>query len=261
MDHETKGSLGCQLLPKIITLIAFFALWQLLTMAGAISTEVVHSPMQLMTTGQELVRTGELWYHIFISVKRVLIGFLIASVLGVSSGLVFAASRRASTYLTSLIELLRPIPPIAWIPIAILWFGIGDPPSYFIVTIGAFFPIFVNALNGICSVHPSLVLAAMCLGADRKMLLINVLLPAALPSIMTGLRVGLGIAWTSVIAAELVGAQSGLGYMIQLNRILLQTDKIVVGMISIGVIGSLMNQGMFAIERRWLVWQEVFLNE
>ena len=207
------------------------------------------------------MNTGELWVHIFISVKRVLVGFLIASVLGVLFGLGFAASRRATAYLISLIELLRPIPPIAWIPLAILWFGIGDPPSYFIVTIGAFFPIFVNAFNGIRSVHPSHVLAAKCLGADRKLLLTNVLLPAALPSIMTGLRVGLGIAWTSVIAAELVGAQSGLGYMIQLNRILLHTDKIVVGMISIGVIGSLMNHGMLALERRWLVWQEVILNE
>lgn len=244
--------------PKIVTFLVFLSVWQVLAAWGILNTKILPPPTQLIVTVQEMFASGELWTHSIFSVQRVLVGFFTAAIIGVAAGLILGATNRLSLYLTPLIELLRPIPPIAWIPLAILWFGIGDRPSYFIVALGAFFPIFINTFKGIRSVHPSHILAARCLGADRRLLLTDILIPSALPYILTGLRIGIGIAWTSVIAAELVGAQSGLGYMIQLNRILLQTDKIVVGMISIGVIGMAMNQGMVLLERRWLVWEEAY---
>ncbi len=244
------------LFPRLAGIVSFLLIWQWLSASNIIDARILAPPSQLIVTLQEMARTGELGLHVLSSVKRVLIGFFIASCSGVSLGLILGSSGRTANYWTPIIELLRPIPPIAWIPLAILWFGIGDRPSFFIVALGAFFPIFVNAFKGIRSVHPSLILAAKSLGADRKLLLTDVLVPAALPYIMTGLRVGLGIAWTSVIAAELVGAQSGLGYMIQTNRILLRTDKIVVGMILIGTIGLIMNQAMIALDHRWLKWQQ-----
>ena len=244
------------LLPKVVSVSALITIWQLLVWTGWANTKIIPPPLQLISATRQLISTGELGVHVLASSRRVVVGFLIASVCGVSSGLILGSSRRLSDCITPLIELLRPIPPIAWIPLAILWFGIGDRPAFFIVALGAFFPIFINSFAGIWSVSHSHIAAARCLGADRRLLLTDVLIPAALPHILTGLRIGLGIAWTSVIAAELVGAQSGLGYMIQTNRILLRTDKIVVGMAMIGVVGLFMNTGMVALENRWLKWKK-----
>lgn len=247
-----------QAAPRLASVAVVIALWQLLAWVGWINTQILPAPWQLAATAWEMTRSGELPVHVLDSTRRVLVGFLLAAAVGLTLGLALGAGRRLDRYLHPLVELLRPIPPIAWIPLAILWFGIGDQPAYFIVTLGAFFPIFVNSYHGIRQVHPLYIRAAQCLGATRRLLITDVLLPAALPAILTGLRVGIGVAWTSVIAAELVGAQSGLGYMIQTNRILLRTDKIVVGMLAIGVVGLLINQSLGVLERRWrwLAWQQ-----
>ncbi len=244
--------------PRLASVGVVILLWQLLAWAGWINTQVLPPPRQLAATTWEMALSGELITHILASTRRVLVGFMLAVGIGLTVGLALGAGRRLDRYLSPLVELLRPIPPIAWIPLAILWFGIGDQPAYFIVTLGAFFPIFVNSYHGIRQVHPLYIRAAQCMGATRRLLITDVLLPAALPAILTGLRVGIGVAWTSVIAAELVGAQSGLGYMIQTNRILLRTDKIVVGMLAIGVVGLVINQGVTLLERRWrwLAWQQ-----
>jgi NitT/TauT family transport system permease protein len=153
------------------------------------------------------------------------------------------------------LEVLRPIPGIAWIPLAILWFGIGDSSSYFIVAIACFFPIFISAYIAIMSVDRRYLEMARSLGAPRWGQALQVMLPAALPRIMTGLRVGLGVAWMTVIAAELVAARSGLGYMIELNRSLIQTPAVLVGMIVIGVLGFLMATLLEVVERVVLHWE------
>jgi ABC-type nitrate/sulfonate/bicarbonate transport system permease component len=225
-------------------------------MAGVINTLILPPPSRLFEQSLIMIASGELWQHVSASTLRVLVGFLLAALLGIGMGLLLGMSRPLDRYFGVLIELLRPIPPIAWIPIAILWFGIGNRPAYFIVFLGGFFPVFVNTYKGVHAIHPAHILAAQCLGANRRLLLTDVIIPAALPSIVTGLRVGLGVAWASVIAAELVGAQSGLGYLIQTNRILLRTDKIIVGIFAIGALGFAMNQLMLVLEKRLLVWQE-----
>ena len=245
-----------RLLHKFLFLIILLSLWQFMAVKGYINTHILPSPSQLCFTSIEMLQTGELLKNVVYSIQRVIIGFSIASLTGISFGLLLGTSRILKKFFYFYIELLRPIPPIAWIPLAILWFGIGDIPAYFIVSLGAFFPIFVNSFNGLQSVHPSYIQAARSLGANFSLILTDVMLPAALPYIMVGLRIGLGVAWTSVIAAELVGAQSGLGYMIQTNRIILRTDKILVGMIVIGFVGYVMNYGMSTLESRFLCWQE-----
>jgi len=242
-------------------IITIILLWQLLALFGSLNTKILPPPIHLLNTIKEMALSGEIWLHILFSLKRVIIGFTFGLIAGIFVGVLLGVSKKMENQLNLVIELLRPVPPIAWIPIAILWFGIGDKPAYFIVAVGSFFPVFINTFKGIRFVNPAYIRAANCLGADKKLLMTDILLPSALPYIITGLRIGIGIAWTSVIAAELVGAQSGLGYMIQLNRILLQTDKIIVGMAMIGCIGYLMNMGLLILEKKVLIWIEVSNDE
>jgi ABC-type nitrate/sulfonate/bicarbonate transport system permease component len=151
-------------------------------------------------------------------------------------------------------EMLRPIPPIAWIPLAILWFGISDQQNHFIIFLGIFFPLLINTITGVKNVEPNIVRAARCLGASDLDVLAKVVFRAALPQIVTGVRVGLGVGWMALVAAELVGATSGLGWMISDARSMLRTDIILVGMIAIGIAGLLIDQGLRWLAKRLLPW-------
>jgi NitT/TauT family transport system permease protein/sulfonate transport system permease protein len=236
-------------------------MWEVSGYFGLINVNVIPSPSTLITSLVSMVTSGVLFVDVMESIKRVGVGFLFASVLGVTGGVVAAHWRRGFAYVSPVLECLRPIPPIAWIPIAILWFGVGDMPAYFLVALGAFFPVFTNTYHGVSSVDRAYMEAARALGAGRKLLLRDVVLPAALPEILAGLRIGLGVGWMVVITAELVGAMSGLGYMIQLNRVLLQTQNVVAGMAVIGMIGFAMSRGMQAIERRLTLWHTTVATE
>ena len=154
------------------------------------------------------------------------------------------------------LALLRPIPPIAWVPIAILWFGLGDKPSYFVTAVAAFFPVFLNSLGGARSVEAQHLRAARCLGARKLQLLRYVYLPSSLPAVWTGLKIGLGQSWMAVVTAELVAAQSGLGHMIELNRLQLETPRVFVGMFMISVIGALMTLALGAAETWIFPWKK-----
>jgi ABC-type nitrate/sulfonate/bicarbonate transport system permease component len=183
----------------------------------------------------------------------VLGGFAIAAAIAVPLALLMAFSRRVGLLFSPIITFLRPIPPIAWIPIAILWFGIGDRPSYFITAIAAFFPIFINSYAGGHAVRPEHVHAARSLGAGPRALFLRIYLPSAMPMIATGLRIGLGQSWMAVVTAELIAAHSGLGYMIQANRLALETGLVLVGMCVIGLLGAAMSVLLEALERHVLV--------
>ncbi|MFZ5475157.1 MAG: ABC transporter permease [Myxococcota bacterium] len=184
------------------------------------------------------------------SVERVVIGYLLAVAAGLAVGAVTGLSRRLGGGLGFVLNLLRPIPPIAWVPLAILWFGLGDRSAWFIVFVGAFFPIFVNVAWPLANTPAPYLELARSLGATRWQVLTRIRLPAAAPQIVAGLRTGLGLAWTSVIAAELVGAQQGLGYRIQMHRLTLDTEGVVASMACIGLCGYLMDLGARALERR-----------
>lgn len=231
-------------------------IWQILIHLKLVNDYILPPPVNIFKALIRLAKSGELFTNLLDSIKRVLVGFLIASFLGVGSGIISGYFRKVSDALTPIFEFLRPIPPIAWIPIAILWFGLGDKPAYFIVFVGAFFPIFINSYWGIRETRITHLNVARNFGANRFIILTDVLLPDSLPRILHGLRIGLGLGWTSVIAAELVGAQSGLGYMIQLNRIMLKTENIIAGMISIGIAGLVMNYLMLMLERRLTSWNQ-----
>ena len=217
---------------------------------------VLPSPGEVFAGFKELLADGSLVRDIGASIRRVLGGFLIAAGIGVPLALLMAYVRPFRYLGLPVLALLRPIPPIAWIPIAILWFGISDRSSYFITALGAFFPIFINSLSGGLSVQKVHVHAASCLGAGRWALLRRVFLPSALPMVWTGLKIGLGQAWMAVITAELVAAQSGLGYMIQLNRLQMETPRVLVGMAVIGILGALMTSVLGWVEQRLFPWNQ-----
>ena len=243
-------------LRNIVGIFGFLATWQLLASLGVINALLLPSPLRVIEATLELLADGSLLRHVLASLDRVLIGFLVAAASGILIGLVTGWSRVTSDLLKPVIEAVRPIPPIAWTPIAILWFGVGNAPSYFLVFIGAVFPIFVNTFTAVRSIDRAHINAALCLGAGPWLLLRDVLIPASLPIIFPGLRIGLGIGWMCVVTAELIAAQSGLGYMIQQNRVLLQTPNVVAGMATIGAIGFAMSALMGVVERRIIGWSQ-----
>ena len=241
-------------LKHLVLIPAIFLFWEMGVRLHWINGNILPAPSATLHALIDLAEAGYLWRDIGASVLRVTVGFSIAAIAAVSLGLALGIWRSAATYLLPVIELLRPISVLAWIPLAILWFGLGDHSAWFIIFLGSFFPIFTNTYLGACSVAAIHLQVAQCFGASKWLFLRRVMFPSALPYIIAGLRVGLGVGWTCVIAAELIAATSGLGYMIQLARTMIETEKVMAGMIVIGIIGFLMNSGMHWLERRLIPW-------
>jgi NitT/TauT family transport system permease protein/sulfonate transport system permease protein len=244
------------LIKRISVIVIILLLWEMSARLGLLNAQILSSPSEIAHSFFQLITTRSLLFDVMYSVKRVLIGVIIGSLLGIIAALFLGLNRTVENYLGFIIEIIRPIPPIAWIPIAILWFGIGDAPAYFLVSLGAFFPLFTNIIKAIKNIESKYVNLALSLGASKSLVFRKILIPIVLPNLMTGLRVGIGVGWIIVITAEMVGAQSGLGYMIQLNRIMLQMPNVIVGMITIGIIGLLLSFAMNFIEGLIIPWQK-----
>ncbi|CAM5465741.1 Putative aliphatic sulfonates transport permease protein SsuC OS=Afipia felis OX=1035 GN=ssuC_1 PE=3 SV=1 [Afipia felis] len=234
---------------------AVIVLWEALAAMDVINPLLLPPPTVLFHTMYDMLVDGSMLVHAAASLQRVVVGFIIAAIVGIAFGVVLGWWTSASDFIRPIVEALRPIPPIAWTPLAILWFGVGNAPSYFLVFIGAVFPIFVNTFAAVKGLDRTQVNAALCLGANSRLLITDVVIPAALPIIFPGLRIALGVGWMCVVAAELIAAQSGLGYMIQQSRMLLQTNNVLAGMIVIGVIGFAMNAGMVWLEHFLIPWK------
>ncbi|MBS0446322.1 MAG: ABC transporter permease [Proteobacteria bacterium] len=215
---------------------------------------LIPPPSEVLHAAITMARSGELLTHVVASSQRVLIAWALVVVTAVPLGIAMGWSTRFNRYVDPLIELLRPIPPLAWIPISILWFGIGITQNLFIIMIGVFFPVLLNTIHGVRGIEPVLIRAARNLGAPPRKLLTRVVLMGALPAIFNGIRIGLGVAWMVLVAAELVAATSGLGYMIQDARNFLRTDIIFMGMFMIGFMGILMDVVLRFLARPLLSW-------
>lgn len=249
---------GARLLSPVLAVLA----WQALASSGLIPAYKLPSPLAVLRGMQDLISLGMppghlLHNHIFHSLQRVFQGYFIAILIGIPLGLLMGWFRWLSTTLEPLVEMLRPVPPLAWIPIAILWFGIGNQSAAFIIFLGAFFPILLNTINGVRTIDPILIEAARTLHASQRFIFLKVLLPGAFPSIFTGLRIGLGIGWMTLVAAEFTGVRQGygLGYMIMTARDIQRPDQIVAGMVVIGLIGLSIDAGLRLLERRLLRWR------
>lgn len=235
--------------------ILVIVVWQGLYELGLIKALTLPPPSMVVDAFWSLASSGELLKHIEISLLRVLEGFVMAGglaiVLGIGIG-IFSSLGRACDLI---IQLIKPIPPIAWIPLAILWFGIDEESKIFIIFLGAFFPILINVIDGVRGTDHRLVEVAEILETSSWELVYKVILPSSLPAVMTGLRVGLGIAWMCVVAAELIAASRGMGYLIMDARQLSQTDVVLTGMITIGILGKLMDSLLKLLERRIISWK------
>lgn len=250
-----RGLVSPRLLRALAGLTALFALWQFVVSAGLVNPIVLPAPLSVADTLWRMARDGSMALHALASLERVVVGFLIAAVVGTALGIALGWWPAVADVVRPVVEVFRPIPPIAWTPLAILWFGVGSAPSYFLVFMGAVFPVFVNTYAAVRGLDRVQVNAARCLGAPPRMLFLDVILPASLPIVFPGLRIALGVGWMCVVAAELIAAQSGLGYMIQQSRMLLQTQSVLAGMIIIGALGFLMNAGMLWLERVLIPWK------
>jgi ABC-type nitrate/sulfonate/bicarbonate transport system permease component len=211
------------------------------------------APSQIAVGAWELLSSGELIRHAIDSLKREAVAFLWALV-AIPLGIAMGWWKAVNAQIDPLVEVLRPVPPLAWIPLSILWFGIGDTQNQFIIFLGMFFPILLNTIAGVKNIEPNLVRAAQCLGASEGRVLRRVVFRAALPQILTGIRIGLGVGWMALVAAELVGANSGLGFLINDARTLLRTDYVIVGMFTIGLVGLAIDRAIRIIGRRLMPW-------
>ncbi|WPB55572.1 ABC transporter permease [Xylophilus sp. GOD-11R] len=235
-------------------LVAFFALWQLLSVLGFINSFMLPSPWGVLEALWVMLQDGTLMTNLGASLLRVAVGYCLAMVVGLSLGFLCGSVRQVSDFVRPVIEALRPIPPLAWVPISILWFGLGDASAYFLVFLGCVFPLFFGAYTAVRSLDRNQLNAALCLGAGRWLMLRDVLIPASLPIVMPSLRLALGIGWMCVVTAELIAAQTGLGYLIQQSRMVFQIQNVVAGMATIGLVGFLMSNLLERIERRVLAW-------
>jgi sulfonate transport system permease protein len=255
-----RGALGPvrAVLLYLVLPAALLSLWQAASELGYIRPILLPPPTKVAVTFAALVANGDLARHLGISLLRVLEGFAVAAAIGLPLGIGIGLSRTLDRMTDLIVQLVKPIPPIAWIPLAILWFGIGEGGKVFIIFLGAIFPILVNTVDGIRQTDHRFVELARILEVSRSRFILRVVLPGALPSIMTGLRLGVVVAWICVVAAELIAASSGLGYLIMEARQLMQTDQVLVGMITIGAMGKLLDVVLRAAERRLITWKSTF---
>ncbi|HVV11345.1 ABC transporter permease [Amycolatopsis sp.] len=235
--------------------VALLILWQLASSTGLLPPDKLSSPWTVLQAGVETARSGELGDAFAVSIVRVGVGFAlgagVALVLGVAAGL----SRWGGVLIDPPVQMLRTLPFLGLIPLFILWFGIGEEPKILLVALGVVFPLYLNIYSGIRNVDADLVEAASALGFTRWERLIHVVLPAAVPQTLTGLRQSLGVAWLALIVGETVNAGAGLGYLINNAREFLRTDVIVVGLIVYAALGLVTDAVVRLIERRALRWR------
>lgn len=193
--------------------------------------------------------------HVWISLRRVLVAFSAATVLGIATGLAMGWSKRARAIINPIFTALRPIPPIAWIPLVILWFGVGELPKVLLIFIGAYFIIGLNTASGVAMVDPMYINVGRLYKASTWQMLVHIVFPAATPAIIAGLKIALGTSWMVVVAAEMIASKSGLGFLITRGSESLDVALVMVSMILIGLVGALLSALFSLIERRVCSWR------
>jgi ABC-type nitrate/sulfonate/bicarbonate transport system permease component len=216
-------------------ILIVFGGWELAARLGLIDPLFLPAPSQALTATLARVPVDVLAGHVYASLLRILWGFGLGALAGIGLGIALGWYRVLDSLLRPLIDLLRPIPPLAWIPIAIVWFGLGEPSKVFVIFLGAFFPIWTNTYRGMTAIDPVLFRAAQTMGQRGLGLLFRVAIPAASPDIATGVRVGWGLSFGVLVAAELIAAERGMGFMIMQARQLGEIGIVIFGIILIGI--------------------------
>ena len=244
-----------RMIEYVALFIIIIGVWQFASVKGLVNTIALPAPSTIVKRFIALVQDGSLQKNLLISSQRVLTGYALAAVSALVLGILIGLSPRFKRMTDLIIQILKPIPPISWIPLVILWFGIGEESKIFLIFIGSFFTILINVIDGIRRIDVKLIELSNAMVIPKMKYIFQIVIPYAAPNIFTGLRVGLGQSWMCVVAAELVAASSGLGYMIMYARQFGQTDVVIVGMLMIGVIGKIMDSVLMVIESWVIKWK------
>ena len=252
--------MGRFLVPSLLLII-----WEVFSRSGYIPPALLPAPSRVFMSWADWVfsideftqdNAGHWYLDAFASSVRVFSGYFIASLLGIGLGVGIGWSRVFEKTIEPTLQMLRPIPPVSWIPLAIIWFGIANKPAIFLVFLGAFFPILMNTIHGVKTVSRDLLRAAAMAGATERQMLRFVVIPASMPSIFAGLRIGVGSAWMLTVTSEMVAVKSGLGYVLWDSYYFLRYDMVIASMISIGLLGFLSDFGLKTIMHKLLIWQQ-----
>lgn len=243
-----------------ITIIALIAVWWLVTTLGWIDALFLPSPVAVIDRFQDLVANGymsiSLWSHIGASLGRIGTALIAAVITAIPLGITIGRNKIVRGVLDPIIEFYRPIPPLAYLPLIVIWCGIGELSKVLLIYLAIFAPIVIATATGVRSVDQAKIRAAQSLGATQMQIIKHVILPSSLPNILTGIRIGLGVGWSTLVAAELVGASEGLGFMVQSSSQLLATDVVIVGILIIAVIAFILEIGLRRLQRRLVPWDK-----
>ncbi|MGF6372366.1 NitT/TauT family transport system permease protein [Paraburkholderia sp. RAU6.4a] len=244
--------------------VLLIAGWEAFSRSGILPAALLPAPSQVLiawadwifsTDGNTQTYSGHWIFDIAASAGRVFAGFGIATVMGVAIGMAIGWSRSVESLVEPTLQTLRPVPPVSWIPLAIIWFGIANKPAIFLVFMGSFFPILLSTIHGVKTCDRNLLRAGAMTGGTGSMLLRHIVFPAALPSIFSGLRIAIGSAWMLTVTAEMVAVKSGVGYVLWDAYYFLRYDVVIASMVSIGLLGFLSDYVIKAISARVLRWQ------
>ncbi|MDD3252514.1 MAG: ABC transporter permease [Lachnospiraceae bacterium] len=260
MKKKFVGEKAEKTIYAILAIATFFLAWAFITTFTA-AKETTPGPIEvlklLVTSFFQPIGRYTVYGHLYYSIRRVLIGYTVATVLGIIVGLSMGTSRYAEAIIKPIFEMIRPIPPIAWIPLVILWFGVGELPKYAIIFIGSFTNVTLNAYTGAQRVDPTLVGCARMLGTSERDIFLRVILPSSMPQIFAGMQVALSTAWMAVLAAEMIGAQEGCGWIILRGSDTTNIPLVLVGMVIIGVVGLFLATIMRMAERKVCAWNRM----
>ncbi|GJE55829.1 ABC transporter permease subunit [Methylobacterium thuringiense] len=234
--------------------------WQVAGSTGLVSTRFMPAPLDVLRAGWQAAQTGELWVNLWVSFLRALAGFVVGGGIGLAFGLANGLSKLSEQLTDTTLQMVRNVPHLSLIPLVILWFGIDEGAKLFLVALGVFFPIYANTLHGIRSVDPQLIEMGRVYGMNRRELFWRVVLPGALPSIFVGLRYGLGIMWLTLIVAETISANSGLGYMAMQAREFMLVDVVVLAILIYAALGKVADSLTRLFERTCLAWNPAYRN-
>lgn len=238
--------------------LALLALWQIAVMTGLLSTRILPAPSAVLDASWLLLKSGEIWTHLAISSWRAGIGFAIGGSIGLVLGFITGLSKWGERLLDSSVQMIRNVPHLALLPLVILWFGIDESAKIFLVALGTLFPIYINTYHGIRSVDQALVEMARSYGLSGFSLFWQVILPGALPSILVGVRFALGFMWLTLIVAETISSNAGIGYLAMNAREFLQLDVVVVAILLYALLGKLADVAARSLERVWLRWHPAY---
>lgn len=253
-----RRSLGREQLLAWALPLTLLVVWEVAARLGYLSSRILPEPLAVLSVAWKLALSGQLWRDLGVSSWRAACGFAVGGGLGLLLGLLTGSLRRAELLLDTSLQMARNIPALALIPLVILWFGIDETAKLFLVSVGVFFPIYLNTQHGIRAVDRGLIEMAKSYGLSGWSLYRDVILPGALPSILVGVRFALGLVWVLLIVAETISAQSGIGYMTMNAREFLQTDVVLLGILLYALLGKLADVLARALERFWLRWHPAY---